>query len=140
VLPRITQVEVVAAFRVALTFTDRSGGVADVGPWIAGRGGVFAALQDPAFFGRVRVDADAGTLVWPNGADLDPDMLSEAAHAMTAGELPRAVNMERVLCHSAIRLSICSAARSSCVRAPRCRIGLRIGGSRHCSGKRCANV
>ena len=90
-LPRITQVEVVGAFRVALTFTDGSVGVADVGPWIAGRGGVFAALQDSAFFGRVRVDVDAGTLVWPNGADLDPDMLYEAAHAMTAGELPRAV-------------------------------------------------
>jgi hypothetical protein len=51
---------------------------------------VFAALQDSAFFGRVQVDVDAGTLVWPNGADLDPDMLYEAAHAMTAGEPPRA--------------------------------------------------
>ena len=89
-LPRITQVEVVGAFRVALTFTDGSVGVADVGPWIAGLGGVFAALQDSAFFGRVQEDVDAGTLVWPNGADLDPDMLYEAAHAMTAGELPRA--------------------------------------------------
>jgi len=43
-LPRITQVEDVGAFRVALTFTDGSVGVADVGPWIAGRAGVFAAL------------------------------------------------------------------------------------------------
>jgi len=86
-LPRITQVEVVGAFRMALTFTDGSVGVADVGPWIAGRGGMFAPLQDPAFFGRVAVDADAGTLVWPNGADLDPDMLYEAAHAMTVSEL-----------------------------------------------------
>ena len=80
-LPRIAQVQVVGAFRVALTFTDGSDGVADVGPWIAGRGGVFAPLQDPTYFARVAVDAEAGTLVWPNGADLDPDMLYEAAHA-----------------------------------------------------------
>jgi len=89
-LPRITQVEVVGVFRVALTFTDGSVGVADVGSWIAGRGGVFAPLQDPAFFEPVRVAADDGTLVWPNGADLDPDMLYDAAHEMTVGELPRA--------------------------------------------------
>lgn len=89
-LPRITHVEVVGAFRVALTFTDGSVGVADVGPWIAGRGGVFAPLQDPAYFRRVHVDADAGTLVWPNGADLDPDMLYEAAHALPAGAVLRA--------------------------------------------------
>ncbi|MBK8975269.1 MAG: DUF2442 domain-containing protein [Planctomycetes bacterium] len=84
-LPRITQARVVGPFRVALSFTDGTNGVADLGPWIAGRGGVFGPLQDPAFFARVTVDAEAGTLVWPNGADLDPDMLYEAAHATPAG-------------------------------------------------------
>ena len=89
-LPRIAQVQVVGAFRVALTFTDGSDGVADVGPWIAGRGGVFALLQDPTYFARVAVDAEAGTLVWPNGADLDPDMLYEAAHARADVQVQRA--------------------------------------------------
>ncbi len=83
--PRITQVRVVGSFRVALTFTDGTQGVADIGPWIAGRSGVFRALRDRAFFERVIVDAEAGTLVWPNGADLDPDMLYEAAHASAPG-------------------------------------------------------
>jgi len=36
--------------------------------------GVFAALQDPGAFARVTVDSEAGTIVWPNGADLDPDV------------------------------------------------------------------
>ena len=85
-LPRITKVQVVGAFRVALEFTDGSHGVADLAPWIAGRRGVFAPLQDPAFFGQVAVDREAGTIVWPNGVDLDPDMLYEAAHAAAAGE------------------------------------------------------
>jgi hypothetical protein len=32
-------------------------------------------LQDPAYFGQVRVDPELGTVVWPNGYDLDPDVL-----------------------------------------------------------------
>ncbi len=31
--------------------------------------------NDPALFRSVRVDAELGTIVWPNGADLDPDVL-----------------------------------------------------------------
>jgi hypothetical protein len=77
--PRITRVEVPAPYRVTLDFTDGSRGTVDLSPWIAGKQGVFAALQDPSFFAQVSVDTEAGTIVWPNGADLDPDMLFEAA-------------------------------------------------------------
>jgi len=80
--PRITGVEVGAPFRVTLTFADGSEGVVDLSPWIAGRRGVFAALQDPVVFARVTVDREAGTIVWPNGADLDPDVLFEAVHGV----------------------------------------------------------
>lgn len=83
--PRVTEVQVVGPFRVGLKFTDGTQGVADVGRWIAGRGGIFLALQDPACFQQVSVDPEAGTLVWPNGADLDPDMLYEAAHPQSPG-------------------------------------------------------
>lgn len=91
-LPRITKVQVLGAFRVALDFTDGSHGVADLGPWIAGRGGVFAPLQDAGFFAQVTVDREAGTIVWPNGVDLDPDMLYEAAHGTSVGGHRRAVS------------------------------------------------
>ncbi len=37
--------------------------------------GIFAPLQDHTEFLRVRVDAELGTICWPNGADLDPDVL-----------------------------------------------------------------
>ena len=37
--------------------------------------GVFAALQDPELFAQVRVQGELGTLVWPTGADVDPDRL-----------------------------------------------------------------
>lgn len=43
--------------------------------------GVFAALAQPEQFARVRVDPNLGTVVWPDGADLDPDVL----HARVIG-------------------------------------------------------
>jgi hypothetical protein len=36
---------------------------------------LFGPLQDPATFNAVALDAEAGTLVWPNGADFDPATL-----------------------------------------------------------------
>lgn len=84
-LPTVTKVTVLGSYRVALEFSDATQGVADLAPWIAGRGGVFQPLQDPDYFARVAVDSEAGTLVWPNGVDLDPDMLYEAAHSITTG-------------------------------------------------------
>lgn len=33
-------------------------------------GGVFEPLRDPAFFRQLRADAEAGTIVWPNEADI----------------------------------------------------------------------
>ena len=35
----------------------------------------FEPLRDPEFFAEVRVDPEAHTVVWPNGADLDPLVL-----------------------------------------------------------------
>ncbi len=32
-------------------------------------------LKDPEFFRRVRVDPELRTVSWPNGFDLDPDVL-----------------------------------------------------------------
>jgi hypothetical protein len=37
--------------------------------------GVFAPLLDLAFFIQVKVDPEIGTIVWPNGADICPDVL-----------------------------------------------------------------
>jgi len=37
--------------------------------------GIFAPLSDPAAFAQVRIHPELGTVAWPNGADLDPDVL-----------------------------------------------------------------
>ena len=86
--PRITQVVPRERFQVLLHFADGSSGVVDLSSRIVGSRGVFAALQDATVFGGVTVDPEAGTVVWPNGADLDPDVLYEAAHATTANSSP----------------------------------------------------
>jgi hypothetical protein len=38
-------------------------------------GVVFEPLRDPAFFARVAVNPETGTLEWPNGADFAPEFL-----------------------------------------------------------------
>jgi len=79
--PRIIAVKALRPYLVALTFTDGSEGVVDLEGFILGTGGLIVALRDPAFFAQVRVDTEARTIVWPNGVDLDPDVLYEKAHS-----------------------------------------------------------
>lgn len=78
--PRITAVEVRGPYLLHLRFTDGSEGEVDLGPMLRGHGGLFIPFQDPAFFAQVQVDHEAGTIVWPNGVDLDPDVLYHEAH------------------------------------------------------------
>jgi hypothetical protein len=73
-LVRVKQVEVLSGFNVRLTFTDGTTRVIDLDFYL--RGPVFEPIRsEPGVFGKVRVDPEAGTIVWPNGADLDPDVL-----------------------------------------------------------------
>jgi len=61
-------------YRLHLQFDDGVEGVVNLAPHLSFQG-VFEPLRDPAYFAQVRVDPELGTVVWPNGADLDPDVL-----------------------------------------------------------------
>lgn len=37
--------------------------------------GVFEPLRDPAYFARVRLEDEGGTICWPNEANVDPVVL-----------------------------------------------------------------
>ena len=70
----ITAVEVVEGRTVRLTFSDGSERTVDLTPFLWGP--VFERIaRDDEYFRQVRVDPEIGTIVWPNGADLDPDVL-----------------------------------------------------------------
>jgi hypothetical protein len=60
--------------RLFLRFEDDAQGEFDLGRMLTFTG-MLAPLVDPGYFAMVAVDPEAGTIVWPNGADLDPDML-----------------------------------------------------------------
>ena len=72
-LKDIIAVEPVHDYRLRLRFEDDVEGVVDLAS-LSFRG-VFAPLQDLAYFRQVRVDKELGAVVWPNGAELDPDVL-----------------------------------------------------------------
>lgn len=70
---RVKAVEPLDGTIVRVTFTNDEQRDINVARYIAG-GGIFAPVQDdPAFFRQVRVEL--GTIAWPNGADIDPDVL-----------------------------------------------------------------
>ncbi len=70
----IVTVQPLDGTRLRLRFEDGAEGEVDVAALVP-FDGVFASLIDPAAFAAVRVDPELGTIVWANGADLDPDVL-----------------------------------------------------------------
>jgi hypothetical protein len=70
--------------RLFLRFDDDTAGILDIAA-LTRFDGIFAALQEPNCFAQVRVDRELGTVVWPGGADLCPDVLYAA---LTGQPLP----------------------------------------------------
>ena len=69
----VTYAEPIHDHTLRLRFDDGAERVVDLSHVMFGPMG--EPLKDPAFFRRVRVDAELRTVVWPNGFDLDPEVL-----------------------------------------------------------------
>ena len=78
-LPEVTGVDVVRDYVLRLTFAD--GVVGEVSFVDEDWHGVFEPFRDPDVFAEVQLDSQFGTIMWPNGLDMAPEPLYEAAVA-----------------------------------------------------------
>ncbi|RUQ41269.1 MAG: DUF2442 domain-containing protein [Candidatus Competibacteraceae bacterium] len=81
----VTKVQPLPGRRLNLTFEDGLNAVIDMDGIVKTYRGVFLPLLDDCFFRQVRVDPELGTIVWPNGADVCPDVLYGAATGKPIG-------------------------------------------------------
>ena len=81
----VTSFIITAPYTLSLTFDDGTERTINFEPILAGE--LYRPLRDLALFNAVRIDPEVHTLVWPNGADFDPETLhdwSKLADALTA--------------------------------------------------------
>lgn len=83
-LPNVVRATYDRAFRIRLTFNDGTEASVDFEPWLSGP--VFEPLKQAGYFRKFFVDG--GTVTWPNGADIAPETLYEAAKAALSKRVP----------------------------------------------------
>lgn len=81
--PLLVEATPLDGYSVHVRFEDDTAADVDLS-YLLDYGGVFAPLRDPDFFRELRCDPDAGTIVWPNAADIAPETLYEHAKRRAA--------------------------------------------------------
>ncbi len=76
-LKDIVEARPLGQHRLFLRFEDGIEGQVDIAGMVEFTG-ILAPLADPTYFAEVNTDPETGTVTWPNGADLDPDVLYAA--------------------------------------------------------------
>ena len=72
---RVTSFTIVSDYTLKVEFDDGTAQVIDFRPMLVGA--LYGPLQDLTLFNQVRIDPEAHTLVWLNGADFDPATLHD---------------------------------------------------------------
>ena len=73
-LIRVKSVKPLHDFVVSVNFTDGTEREINLEPFLRGR--VFENIRrNPQEFQAMKIDSRMGTIVWENGADIDPDVL-----------------------------------------------------------------
>ncbi len=72
---RVRSFELIGKYTLHVQFDDGSEQIIDFEPVLAGE--LYAPLRDTALFSQVKIDPEAHTLIWPNGADFDPATLHD---------------------------------------------------------------
>jgi hypothetical protein len=73
-LKNIVEARVTEGYKLYIRFEAGVAGEVDLSQLVEFKG-VFSPLQDLRELARLSVDPELGTVCWPNGADLDPDVL-----------------------------------------------------------------
>ena len=73
-LPHVISAEHRGGFRIHMVFSDGLEKTVDFRKWLEGP--IFEPLREPSYFAHFFVEA--GTVGWPNGADIAPETLHEA--------------------------------------------------------------
>jgi hypothetical protein len=89
---RVTIVEHLSGRVLRVTFSD---GLVRELDFATALPGVLAALDDDAIFAGAAVDSIAGTVCWPSGIDLDPDVL-HGDHPSASAIAPRLLREYRL--------------------------------------------
>ena len=76
--PLLIEAKPLDGYTVHVRFEDGTAADVDLS-YVLDYGGIFEPLRDVQYFGQLRVDSEAGTIVWPNEADIAPETLY--AHA-----------------------------------------------------------
>jgi hypothetical protein len=84
----VVSVQALPEHRLRVAFDDGTEGIVDVVEMVEFTG-VFEPLREPEFFAKAIVNAELGTVCWPNKADLDSDVLyAKVAGVPVAEYLP----------------------------------------------------
>lgn len=67
----VTEVRVMAGYKLTVLFADGLQGIVDMSAHLEGP--IFGTLRDEKLFSQAYIEH--GTVVWPNGADLAPDVM-----------------------------------------------------------------
>jgi len=72
---RVVSFEITEPYALRVHFDDATAQVINFQPILAGE--IYAPLRELSLFNQVRIDPEVHTLVWPNGADFDPETLHD---------------------------------------------------------------
>ncbi len=69
----IIEARIIKDYTVEVIFDDLKKGIVNLRKYLGK--GIFKELLDKKKFRQLKVDAELGTICWPNGADIAPDTL-----------------------------------------------------------------
>lgn len=89
---RVKKVNYLEDYKLKITFSNHKTKIVDFWPLIKDSKSVyFVPLKDIEYFKKVSVDQDFITVVWPNEADFDPNLLYEIGTDVEKDNMPAKV-------------------------------------------------